>query len=59
MNKEQAKGYIDEAKGKVKETVGNLVGNHELELKGKLQKAGGKLEVGLGNLKEDIKKKSV
>jgi uncharacterized protein YjbJ (UPF0337 family) len=56
MNKDQAKGYIEEAKGKVKELAGKAVGNKELELKGKVQKISGKAEVGLGNIKAGMKK---
>jgi uncharacterized protein YjbJ (UPF0337 family) len=55
MNKDQVKGHIEEAKGKVKEVAGNLVGNDDLELKGKIQKSGGKVQAAVGDLKEDIK----
>jgi uncharacterized protein YjbJ (UPF0337 family) len=55
MNKDQAKGHIEEAKGKVKEVAGKLVGNDDLELKGKIQKSGGKVQAAYGDLKEDIK----
>jgi len=55
MNKDQTKGRIEEAKGKVKEVTGNLIGNDELELKGKIQKSGGKAQAAYGDLKEDIK----
>jgi len=55
MNKDQAKRRLEEAKGKVKEVAGNLVGNDELELKGKLQKSGGKAQAAFGDLKENIK----
>jgi len=55
MNKDQAKGRIEEVKGKVKEVTGNLVGNDELELKGKIQKSGGKAQAAYGDLKENIK----
>ncbi|WP_240481798.1 CsbD family protein [Dechloromonas denitrificans] len=55
MNKDQAKGRLEEAKGKVKEVAGNLVGNDDLELKGKIQKSGGKIQAAYGDLKEDIK----
>jgi len=55
MNKDQAKGRIEEATGKVKEVAGNLVGNDDLELKGKIQKSGGKVQAAYGDLKEDIK----
>jgi uncharacterized protein YjbJ (UPF0337 family) len=56
MNKDQAKGRVEEIKGKVKEVAGKVTGNKELEQKGKLQNAGGKIQAGLGDLKEDLKK---
>ena len=56
MNKDQAKGYMEEAKGKVKELAGKAVGNKSLETKGKVQTLSGKAEVGLGNLKQAMKK---
>lgn len=55
MNKDQAKGRIEEVKGKIKEVTGNLVGNEELESKGKIQKSGGNAQAAYGDLKEDIK----
>ena len=55
MNKDQAKGHLEQAKGKVKEVAGKLVGNDELELKGKIQKTGGKAQAAYGDVKEDIK----
>lgn len=58
MNKDQSKGHIDEAKGKVKEVAGKLVGNKELELKGVVQNSGGKAQVAYGDLKADLKKAS-
>ena len=42
MNKDQAKERIKEAKGKVKEGAGKLVGNDKLEVKGKTQYSGEK-----------------
>ena len=55
MNKDQVKGRVEEAKGKVKEVAGKAAGNKELEQKGRMQKAGGKIQAGYGDLKEDIK----
>ena len=54
MNKDQVKGRVEEAKGQVKEVAGKAVGNKELEQKGRMQKAGGKIQAGYGDLKEDI-----
>jgi uncharacterized protein YjbJ (UPF0337 family) len=55
MNKYQVNGRIDEAKGKVKELVGKVTGNEELEQKGKIQNVSGKVQAGIGDLKKDIK----
>ena len=55
MNKEQVKGRVEEAKGKVKEVAGHLVGNKELEEKGNIQKNVGKARAGVGDLADDIK----
>ena len=38
MNKDQVKGRVEEAKGKVKEVTGKIIGNKDLEEKGKVQK---------------------
>jgi uncharacterized protein YjbJ (UPF0337 family) len=56
INKDQVKGRIDEAKGKAKEVVGKVLGNKELEQKGKIETGVGKVEAGYGDLKHDIKK---
>lgn len=55
MNKDQAKGHIAEAIGTVKEAAGKLVGNKELELKGKLENSAGKIQAAIGDVKEDLK----
>jgi uncharacterized protein YjbJ (UPF0337 family) len=56
MNKDQAKGRVEEVKGKVKEVAGKVSGNKDMEQKGKIQNAGGKIRAGFGDLKEDLKK---
>jgi len=56
MNKDQVKGRVEEAKGKIKEVAGHVVGNKDLELEGKIQKNVGKVGAGLGDAKENIKK---
>jgi len=58
MNKDQVKGRVEEAKGKVKEVTGNILGNEDMELDGNIQKNVGKVQAGFGDLKQDIKKKS-
>jgi uncharacterized protein YjbJ (UPF0337 family) len=56
MNKDQVKGRIEEAKGKVKEVAGKVVGDEEMEAEGNIQKNIGKVQAGVGDLREDIKK---
>jgi uncharacterized protein YjbJ (UPF0337 family) len=55
MNKDQVKGRVEEAKGKVKEVAGRSVGNPDLEDRGTIQKVGGSLQKNYGDLKEDVK----
>jgi len=55
VNKDQVKGRVKEAEGKVKETAGALVGNDRLEVKGKVQKNLGKAQAAYGDVKSDLK----
>lgn len=55
MDKDQVKGRIKEAKGKVKQVTGKAVGNEELEQEGRIEKSGGKIQAEYGDLKEYIK----
>lgn len=55
MNKDQVKGRVKEAEGKMKEVAGKVVGNEKLEAEGKVDQALGKVQSGYGDLKEDIK----
>lgn len=54
LNKRQVKGRIDQVMGQVKQVIGKAVGNKELEQKGRKQKAGGKVQSGHGDRKEEI-----
>jgi uncharacterized protein YjbJ (UPF0337 family) len=55
MNKDQIKGRANEAKGKIKELAGSLVGNDRLEAKGKTQKVLGEAQAKFGDVKQDVK----
>jgi uncharacterized protein YjbJ (UPF0337 family) len=55
MNKDQVKGRVEEAKGKIKEVTGRTVGNPDLEDRGTAQKVGGAIRKDYGDLKEDVK----
>ncbi|GEM_PF-378579 len=56
MNKDQVKGYVKEAEGKIQQVAGKLVGDQTLEAKGKLRQAEGKTQAGIGDIKQGIKK---
>ena len=51
MTKNKIKGRVEETKGKAKEVTCKVVGNKELEQKGKIQNTGGKVQAGYGDLK--------
>jgi len=57
MDKKNIEGGLDRAKGKVKETVGVVTGDRELEGEGKLDQAKGKIKDIAGNIREGIKDK--
>ena len=56
INKDQVKGRAEEAHGKVKEVVGKVVGNRDLEVKGNIQKNVGRVEAAVGDAKANIEK---
>jgi uncharacterized protein YjbJ (UPF0337 family) len=58
MNKDQTHGRIEEAKGKVKEVAGKVVGNKNLEIKGRIQNTNGKAQAAFGDVKNNIKNAS-
>ncbi|AXF25177.1 CsbD family protein [Burkholderia pyrrocinia] len=57
MNKDQVKGRVKEAKGKLKEVVGKIVGNRTSRLKGKAEQVVGKTQASFGDVKERLKKR--
>ena len=58
MNKDQSSGRVKEAKGKIREFAGKLVGNEKLEAKGKAQRILGKAQAKFGDVKHNVKKSS-
>jgi uncharacterized protein YjbJ (UPF0337 family) len=54
MNKEQVKGRVDEAVGKVKEVAGRAVDDKSLEAKGLAQQVGGKVRATAGDIADDV-----
>jgi uncharacterized protein YjbJ (UPF0337 family) len=55
MNKDQVKGTAKDIGGKIQEETGKLVGSAEQQAKGLNKQAEGKLQKGLGDVKEAIK----
>lgn len=55
MNKDQVKGAVKEAAGKVQTQVGKLTGNTEQKVKGHIRTAEGKSQQVLGDAKELVK----
>lgn len=53
--KNNAHGKIHQANGKIKETAGKIVGNRDLEAKGKLEHVAGDLQVKLGKVEKTLK----
>ena len=54
VNKDQVKGRVNEAEGKIKETAGKIVGNEKLEAKGTVQKVLGKAQAKYGDAKQKV-----
>ena len=52
MNEDTAKGTLEKLTGKVKETVGRVTGNPELEAEGKLDQAKGAVQSTVGHAKD-------
>ena len=55
MNKDQVKGSIKEATGKVQQEAGKLIGNPKQEAKGVAKKVEGKVQKKVGDAKEALK----
>lgn len=52
MHKDTVKGSAKEAKGSVKQAAGKATGNERLEAEGAGDKVAGKVQKGVGNLKD-------
>lgn len=52
MNKQQVKGMTNRATGEVKQQVGKLTGDTSLQARGQAREVKGKLQKGVGDVKE-------
>ena len=55
-NEDQAKGKAKDIGGKLKEEAGDLTGNDKMKREGQADQVEGKVQKGIGDLKEDAKK---
>ena len=53
---DQIAGQAHELKGKVKETIGKVVGNPDLEAEGQAEKIGGKVQKKVGQVEKVLEK---
>jgi len=52
MHKDEMKGAAKDAKGSIKEAAGKATGDERLEAEGVAEKTAGKVQKGVGNLKD-------
>jgi uncharacterized protein YjbJ (UPF0337 family) len=55
MNKDQVQGRVEEAKGAIKQATGHVTGKPDLEDRGTMEKAAGKVQKTYGDVKEQVK----
>jgi uncharacterized protein YjbJ (UPF0337 family) len=56
MNKEQVKGSLKDAAGKVQQEAGKITGSKEQQAKGLAKQIDGKSEKAVGDVKSSLKK---
>lgn len=54
MTNEKIEGQWDQAKGAVKENVGDAIDNEQMENEGKWDQTKGQVKEGVGNVKEGV-----
>ena len=55
MNKDQIKGGMKDAAGKIQKEAGKVVGSKEHQAKGMSKQAEGKVQKGVGNVKDAMR----
>jgi uncharacterized protein YjbJ (UPF0337 family) len=53
-NRDELEGKLDQAKGSVKETVGRITNDRDLEAEGGADRTGGKIQEGFGTAKRKV-----
>ena len=57
MNRDQVKGSIKDAAGKVQRKVGEATGSAKQQVKGAARQAEGKVQKAVGDLRESVKRR--
>ncbi len=52
--KDNAEGKMHQVKGKIKDVVGKIVGNRDLEVEGKIENLTGKVQEKIGQIKKVV-----
>lgn len=55
MNKDQVKGTVKQAAGKVQQKTGEVIGSEKQQVKGAIKQVEGRVQKGIGDLKENHK----
>lgn len=55
MNKDQVKGSVKQAAGKVQQKTGEAIGSEKQQVKGIAKQVEGKVQKGIGDLKDNHK----
>lgn len=55
MNKDQVKGSVKQAAGKVQQKTGEVIGSEKQQVKGIAKQVEGKVQKGIGDLKDNHK----
>ena len=55
-NEQQNEGKLEQARGTVKENVGDAIGNERMEREGEMDQAKGHVREGVGDLREGVDK---
>ena len=53
-NRDEVEGKLDQAKGSVKEAVGRVANDRDLEAEGNADRTGGKVQEGFGTAKRKV-----
>jgi uncharacterized protein YjbJ (UPF0337 family) len=54
VNEEQAEGKLEQARGNLKENIGDAIGDERMEREGELDQAKGHVREGVGDLREGV-----